>query len=105
VKVFCNLMDNSLRHGVHVTRMDYSVREAEGNLILMYHDDGVGILPEDKKQLFQKGFGHHTGLGLFLSKEILSITGITISENGEPGKGVRIEITVPREAYRQISMP
>jgi PAS domain S-box-containing protein len=99
-QVFCHLMDNSLRHGDHVTHMDYSVLETNGNFILIYSDDGVGIPLEDKKNLFRKGFGKITGLGLFLSKEILSITGITITENGEPGKGARFEITVPDGAHR-----
>jgi PAS domain S-box-containing protein len=99
-KVFYNLMENSLRHGDHVTNLDYSVRETADGLIITYCDDGVGITAEDKKKLFQKGFGKHTGLGLFLSQEILSITGITITENGELGKGVRFEILVPKGAFR-----
>ena len=99
-KVFYTLMENSLRHGDHVTHMDYTVRETTNDLIIIYCDDGVGIAREDKKKLFLKGFGKHTGLGLFLSKEILSITGITISENGEPGKGVRFKITVPKGMWR-----
>ncbi|WP_321506234.1 PAS domain S-box protein [uncultured Methanoregula sp.] len=99
-KVFYNLMENSLRHGVHVTRIDYSVRETANGLIITCRDNGVGIPAEDKQQLFQKGFGKHTGLGLFLSKEILSITGIAITENGEPGKGVQFEMTVPKGVYR-----
>ena len=41
-----------------------------------------------------------TGMGLFLSREILAITGITLRENGEPGKGARFEITVPKGAWR-----
>jgi signal transduction histidine kinase len=60
----------------------------------------VGISAEDKGKLFQKGFGKNTGLGLFLSREILSITGLTITENGEPGKGVCFEMTVPSGGYR-----
>jgi hypothetical protein len=32
----------------------------------------------------------------FRAREILGMTGITIRETGEPGKGVRFEITVPR---------
>ena len=99
-KVFYNVMENSLRHGDHVTHIDYSVRETGDGLIITYCDDGVGITAENKKNLFQKGFGKHTGLGLFLSQEILSITGITITENGEPGKGVRFEILVPKGAFR-----
>jgi hypothetical protein len=37
---------------------------------------------------------------LFLSVEILGITGITIAENGTPGKGARFEIHVPAGMWR-----
>jgi len=37
---------------------------------------------------------------LFLSREILPITGITIKETGEPGKGARFGMSVQKEAYR-----
>jgi PAS domain S-box-containing protein len=100
VKVFFNLMENSLRHGERVTRVEFSSRESETGLVLTYRDNGTGITAEDKKKLFQKGFGKHTGLGLFLSREILAITGITITENGEPGKGVQFDMTVPQGAFR-----
>jgi signal transduction histidine kinase len=62
-------------------------------------------MDEDKKKLFRKGFGKHTGLGLFLSREILAITGITIAENGIPGKGARFEITVPDGNHRISTGP
>ena len=101
VKVFFNLMENSLRHGEQVTQMSFSSRESVEGLVITYRDNGVGISAEDKEKLFQKGFGKHTGLGLFLSREILAITGITITENGEPGKGVRFEIAVPPGAFRE----
>jgi hypothetical protein len=39
-------------------------------------------------------------MGMFLSREILAITGITIREKGTEGKGVRFEINVPKGAYR-----
>jgi signal transduction histidine kinase len=67
--------------------------------MIICEDDGVGITAQDKKRLFTRGFGKSTGLGLFLSREILSITGITITENGVPGKGARFEITVPKKNY------
>jgi PAS domain S-box-containing protein len=100
VKVFFNLMENSLRHGERVTRVEFSSRESEAGLVITYRDNGTGITAEDKKKLFQKGFGKHTGLGLFLSREILAITGITITENGEPGKGVQFDMMVPQGAFR-----
>jgi signal transduction histidine kinase len=56
-----------------------------------------------KARIFDQAFGRHTGYGLFLSREILGITGMTITENGEEGRGARFEISVPRENYRRVS--
>lgn len=99
-KVFYNLMENSLRHGEHVSTVHFSYLGNDDGLVISYRDNGVGISMENKKNLFEKGFGENTGLGLFLSREILSITGITITENGEAGKGVRFEMAVPEGVYR-----
>jgi len=100
-KVFFNLLDNALRYGgPKMTAVRFSSRETENGLILVCEDDGVGIRGEDKARLFKKGFGRNTGLGLFLSREILAITGIAISETGEPGKGARFEMVIPKGAYR-----
>jgi signal transduction histidine kinase len=83
--------------------MLFSARETETGLVITYRDNGVGITEADKKKLFRKGFGKHTGLGLFLSQEILAITGISITENGVPGSGVQFEITVPKDGYRKVT--
>ena len=55
---------------------------------------------DEKERIFERGYGKNTGLGQFLAREILAITGITIAENGEPGRGARFEITVPKGQYR-----
>jgi len=99
-KVFYNLIDNSLRYGEKLTRIRCTCQENNQGLNVMYEDDGVGISNDDKPKLFRKGFGKNTGLGLFLIREILAISGITITENGEPGKGVRFEIQIPKGRYR-----
>lgn len=100
-KVFYNLIDNALRYGGdRMTRIRISSHETEAGLVISCENDGLGIPPEEKKQLFQRGYGKHTGLGLFLSSEILSITGITITENGNPETGARFEMVVPKGEYR-----
>ncbi len=100
-KVFYNLIDNALRYGGdRMKTIRISAQESDSSLTIVCEDDGVGISGEDKKQLFTRGFGKNTGLGLFLSREILTITGITITENGTPGKGARFEIVVPRGMWR-----
>jgi PAS domain S-box-containing protein len=99
-RVFYNLIDNSIRHGERVSEIQLSAENADPDLLLVYGDNGAGVLPEEKEKIFLKGFGKHTGLGMFLIKEILSITGIAIRENGIPGQGVRFEIRVPSGKYR-----
>ena len=69
-------------------------------LIITVAEDGTGISTEDKQHVFERGFGINTGLGLFLSREILSITGISISETDVPGTGARFDIAVPEGAFR-----
>jgi signal transduction histidine kinase len=103
VKVFYNLIDNALRYGgAGMKTIRISSQESDASLTILCEDDGVGISHEDKKRLFTRGFGKNTGLGLFLSREILGITGITITETGEPGKGARFEIHVPAGMWRMM---
>ncbi|MEN6442870.1 MAG: histidine kinase N-terminal 7TM domain-containing protein [Methanoregula sp.] len=101
-KVIYNLMENAARHGEHVTTIRFSAEPRGEMLALICADDGVGISDTDKPKLFRRGFGKHTGLGLFLIREILAITGITITENGTPGDGARFEILIPQGMFRYI---
>lgn len=52
-----------------------------------------------KEKIFKKKDMGGEGMGMFLICEILSITGITITENKEPGKGARFKISVPKGRY------
>jgi len=99
-RVFSNLIENTTRHGTHATEIHVSCQKSAGSLTLIFEDNGEGISMECKERIFEQGFGRNTGMGLYLSKEILSGTGITITETGRPGKGVRFEISVPEHAWR-----
>jgi len=100
-KVFYNLFDNALRYGGdHLKTIRVFSNESDTGLLIVCEDDGAGLGETEKKHLFKRGFGKHTGLGLFLSKEILSITGITIEETSTSGKGARFEIHVPLGKFR-----
>jgi PAS domain S-box-containing protein len=101
-KVFHNLFEDSIRYGGRPTNVRLGREMREGQLVLAFEDAGPGIPVSDKEHIFIKGFGKGTGLGLFLSREILAITGITITETGCPGKGVRFELAVPRGNYRVV---
>jgi len=102
-KVFLNLFDNAMRHGQQVTAVRLRCSRGPGGLTIFFEDNGIGIPPENKEKIFERGFGVNTGVGLFLSRNILAITGITLSETGVYGEGARFELHVPEGMYRTVS--
>jgi PAS domain S-box-containing protein len=102
-RVFHNLLDNTVRHGKHAKNVTVTSEPTGQELLIRWQDDGEGVPDADKERIFERGFGKHTGLGLFLAREILSLTGITIQENGTFGAGARFEMMVPAGAFRQGS--
>jgi PAS domain S-box-containing protein len=98
--VFANLFDNSLRHGGNVTSISIECSIRGTDLVVRFRDNGKGIAEAEKEKIFEKGYGKHTGYGLFLAREILAITGISIRECGVPGDGAVFEMTVPGGAWR-----
>lgn len=99
-KVFYNLIDNAMRHGGEETRIDISCARTAKDLVITIRDDGFGVDPETKVDIFDKGFGKNTGFGLFLAREILQITGLCIRECGAQCRGAQFEIIVPEGAFR-----
>jgi signal transduction histidine kinase len=99
-KVFYNLLDNTIRYGQNVTIIRVFYSDSPEGLTVIYEDNGVGIPTDEKKRIFERGYGKNTGLGLFMAREILAITDMTIQETGVPGKGARFEINVPKGKYR-----
>jgi PAS domain S-box-containing protein len=99
-KVFYTLLENALRHGKTVTRIEFSYRTQDEDLVVIYKDNGAGIPAEYKKAILQRMYFKHTGFGLYLSQTILGITGMSLQENGEPGKGAQFEILVPEGTFR-----
>ena len=99
-KVFYNIVDNAVRYGEHVTTLKFYARTSDEGLVLTCEDDGIGITESAKEKIFERGVGQNTGMGLFLTREILMITGIAIKENGIPGKGARFEILTPNDTWR-----
>ncbi|NMB77781.1 MAG: response regulator [Methanomicrobiales archaeon] len=101
-KVFYNLVENAVRHGETLTNIAITVHPRDKDLIIQVQDDGIGIEESQKREIFKRGVGKNTGLGLFLTAEILDITGISIDETGVYGKGARFEIRVPNGFWRFV---
>jgi PAS domain S-box-containing protein len=101
-KVCQRLFENSVKHGGHVTSFRVWHTVTPEVATIFFEDDGIGIPQEKKEHIFvrDESVGHASIRSLIFVKEILDITGITIRETGEPGKGVRFEMTVPHGAWR-----
>ncbi len=99
-KVFINLLDNSVMHGEITADIRISFRDLDDLGVILFEDDGVGVAAPHKERIFHQAFGRNTGYGLFLAREILGITGISIRETGLEGEGARFEIKIPKEHYR-----
>jgi PAS domain S-box-containing protein len=99
-RVFFTLADNVLKHAKTATKVTIGYQFANNGLILFFADNGNGIPDAIKEKIFDRGFGSQKGMELFLVREILSITGITIHETGIMGKGARFEMFVPNGAFR-----
>ena len=97
-KVFSNLFENAARHGGSVSEIRVSFMErakggeegdggeVEAEGVIVVEDDGAGVPAEVKTRIFDQAFGRHTGYGLFLSREILGITGDDDIRNGGGGE-------------------
>jgi PAS domain S-box-containing protein len=103
-RVALNLIDNAARHG-RARNLLVRTHENEGELVLELSDDGQGINADKRADLFERKHGGSHGYGLFLTREILSITGIVIEENGGPGQGARFIIRVPPGKWCRGGVP
>ena len=103
--VFSNLFQNAEKYGDHMSTITISFYQNGRKGILVVEDDGIGIPDEMKEDIFKRGVGKGTGLGLFFSSEILGITGISICETGTEGEGARFELHIPTGVWRSGNEP
>ncbi|MDD1686026.1 ATP-binding protein [Methanoregula sp.] len=104
-KVFYYMISNSMKYGgSKLSKIRIYRKKVDDRLTIVCEDDGVGISQELKGGLFPKEWGSrkHAGYGLFLIRETLGVTGISIFETGTPGEGAKFEINVPKEVFRNL---
>jgi len=102
-RVFLNLLTNTRRHGQKATQVTVEFEPRDDAVAIRYSDDGAGIPADAKEKIFQRGYGTDSGLGLFLVREVLGITGMSIREIGVPDEGAVFEILVPSGKHRMPS--
>jgi signal transduction histidine kinase/predicted GNAT family acetyltransferase len=98
--VLIHIAGNAISHGLKIKNLVVTYHETGEGLDLFFRDDGIGIPSDRKQQIFEYNERGHAGIGLFVCREILSVTGMTIDEDGTEGNGARFVIHAPPEGYR-----
>ena len=100
-----NLLDNAMRYGRDGGRVNVTLQAAGRCLTLIVADDGPGISPASREQVFERfwrGTGHDvpgTGLGLAIVRQAVGRMGGTVHiEDGLDGRGVAFRIELPTVA-------
>jgi signal transduction histidine kinase len=104
--VLSNLIDNAVKYNVQNGRIIVGVKKSnDGQFVeTSVEDTGVGINPEDIKNLFSKFFRSSnsaklntegSGLGLYVAKKIIQSHGGKIWAESELGRGTKITFSLP----------
>lgn len=99
-------IEQILSNAVKYTNQGYVSVYTENETTLVITDSGIGIAPEDLPRVFEKGFtGYNgrvdkraSGIGLYLTKQILTKLGHHISIQSEIGSGTTVRINLASEA-------
>ena len=98
--VLIHITENAIGHGMKIKNLIVTYHETREGLDLIFEDDGIGIPADKKQRIFEYDSGGHAGIGLFICREILGVTGMTITETGTEENGARFVIHVPTRGYR-----
>jgi PAS domain S-box-containing protein len=100
-QAFQILAKTSLSDSKGVTAVSLtSAMQPDGSLTIIYRDNGTGIPAQKKEEIFSRDLIRKSGMELFLAREILEITGMSITETGTPGQGLQFEINVRKGGFR-----
>jgi two-component system CheB/CheR fusion protein len=103
-QVLLNLLTNAVTYAPQAETIDVRLSRADGMISIEVQDYGPGIPPDDLGQLFAPFFQSDStlqsvqnglGLGLFISKELVTAHGGTIGVSSIVGKGTTFTVRLP----------
>ena len=102
-RVFLNLARNAVEAGAH--RLRFSAAREGGTIAVEIADDGHGLPPKARENLFRPFFGSArpggSGLGLAIARELVRAHGGELSLASSTGAGTIFRLTLPTPAIRE----
>jgi len=101
-QVFLNLIVNALQAVGDTGRVEIATASEAGGICVHVRDDGPGIAPEHRDRIFVPFFttkpaGEGTGLGLYISYQIVRGHSGEIRVDSRPGAGATFTVWLPSE--------
>ena len=107
--IITNLLSNAIKYSASGSNIYFNLEGDLNQVILRIKDEGIGILEDDRKQLFEpfhRGKNVRnipgTGLGLVVMKKCVELHGGSISVNSEVGVGTTFIVNLPLTQRRGI---
>jgi signal transduction histidine kinase len=101
VQVFLNLVLNAMDATAPGGRIELRAERQDGELWVTVRDDGAGVAPDHAGRLFQPYFTtkkHGTGLGLFVTRKLVTDHGGSVEFRSQPGAGAEFQVRLPLAA-------
>lgn len=107
-----NILNNSIKYTPPQGKITFSLEDKDGKLVITVSDTGVGIPKDQLPKLFTKFFrGSNairlqtdgSGLGLFITKNVIEKHQGTISVQSEEERGTIVKITLPFIESKNVS--
>lgn len=104
-QVIINLLDNAITYSGPGGVVSVELSDRDDCVCLSISDQGIGMSHADAQRAFDRFFRapsvvrtsrHGTGLGLHISREIVTGHGGEMSIESEPGAGTRVDVLLPR---------
>lgn len=100
MQIFTNLFQNSIEAMESGKALYIKMKHDEDTVFIEFKDEGVGIKGEDLQNIFNPFFStkeQGTGLGLYITKNIIESCGGKISAESIYGKGTIFHVELPRK--------
>lgn len=101
----CNIADNAVKYTPSGGRIEFSVIPYDMFCRIDIADTGIGIPEDELGKIFRRFYRSHSvsdeegvGIGLFLSREIISAEGGYIRVSSKVGKGSVFSLFLPRQS-------
>jgi PAS domain S-box-containing protein len=100
---FLSLIHQTMAGTRPATRICLRALIESGDLLLIYQDNGSGLPAQERTKFFSPEYPEYRSM--FIAREILDVTGISIRETGGSGDGLRFEMRIPAGQFRLSPQP